>query len=62
MNGTLFIEREGTQVGERLCLLGIGSELQTQTAAGVAPIDWEGRLTTVEDVTDRSVKLCLDRR
>ncbi len=62
VNGTLFIEREGTQVGERLCLLGIGSELQTQTAAGVAPIDWEGRLTTVEDVTDRSVKLCLDRR
>ena len=62
VNGTLVIEREGTQVGEQLCLLGIGSELQTQTAAGGTPIDWEGRLTTLEDVTDRSVKLCLDRR
>ncbi len=61
-DGTLWIAREGSAIGERLCLLGDGSELAAQTAAGAQPIDWVGRLTTEENVADREVKLCLDRR
>jgi len=61
-DGTLWISREGSAIGERLCLLGDGSELAAQTEAGAQPLDWVGRLTTEENVADREVKLCLDRR
>jgi len=61
-NGTLWINREGTQLGERLCLLGDGTEQATQEANGATPIFWEGRLSTQENVIEREVQLCLDRR
>ena len=61
-NGTLWINREGTQLGERLCLLGDGTEINTQNANGESPLDWSGRLSTSENVIEREVQLCLDRR
>ena len=61
-NGTLWINREGTQMGEKLCLLGDGTEIATQNASIGTPLDWSGRLTTTEDVIERQVRLCLDRR
>ena len=61
-NGTLWINREGTQLGERLCLLGDGTELTSQSAAGDSPLFWSGRLSTTENVIEREVQLCLDRR
>ncbi len=61
-NGTYWIERDGSDLGERLCLLSDGTELTAQEAAGAASLDWTGRLTTSEDPMERSVNLCLDRR
>ncbi len=61
-NGTLWVNREGTQLGEKLCLLGDGTEMATQNATGQVPLDWSGRLTTQENVIEREVQLCIDRR
>ena len=61
-NGTLWINREGSEFGERLCLMGDGTEITTQNESGSTPLDWQGRLSTSENIIDREVQLCLDRR
>ncbi|MBT4059325.1 MAG: hypothetical protein HOE69_03355 [Euryarchaeota archaeon] len=61
-NGTLWINREGSQLGERLCLMSDGTELAAQNASGASPLEWQGRLSTSENVIEREVQLCLDRR
>lgn len=58
-DGNQWIERSGSE--ERVCLLGEGTESSQQMQIG-EPIEWVGRLTTIEDSIENSAQFCIDIR